>query len=444
MRSALPKVLHQIGGKSMLQHIIETSIELNPSVIHVVVGHGKDMVIEAIDKRQITNGNETRINWVEQTEQLGTGHAVMQAISHVDQSSTVLILNGDTPLIQPETLLPLIRSDNSLNLLTVELDDPSGMGRVLRNSEGFIQGIVEHKDANSDQLLVKETNTNCMSGKAHQINKWLSTVKNQNAQNEYYLPDIVTGAVNDSFPVNASQPTRKEEVAGVNSRSDLCKLERIYQTNQADLLLSSGVTLLDSARIDIRGDCQFGLDCIVDVNVIFEGKVSIGKNCFIGANSIIKNSRIGNNCTIEPNSLIDQSIVGNDCNIGPFARLRPGTKLGEKVKIGNFVETKKASIDDESKVNHLSYVGDSLIGKSVNIGAGVITCNYDGVNKHQTSIGDDVFIGSGSQLVAPLNIGKGATIGAGSTITTDAPDEVLTISRSKQKSIRGWVKPSKK
>ncbi len=428
----------------MLQHIIETSIKLKPQTIHVVVGHEKDWVTREINKLNVVEETGALINWVEQAEQLGTGHAVMQAISWANPSSTILILNGDTPLIQPETVSPLITHSESLNLLTVELDDPVGMGRVIRDEEGQIRKIVEHKDANPGQLLIKEINTNCMAGNAAQITKWLARIKNQNAQNEYYLPDIIVGAVSDGVPVNGIHAHKQEEVAGVNSRLDLSKLERKYQSIQANRLLFEGVTLLDPDRLDIRGECQIGMDCVIDINVIFEGDVSIGNNCVIGANSIIKNSTIGDQCIIEPNSLIDQSILGDGCQIGPFARIRPGTHLGKRVKIGNFVETKKSKIDNESKVNHLSYVGDSLIGKSVNVGAGVITCNYDGANKHQTSIGDDVFIGSGSQLVAPVEIGKGATIGAGSTITKNAPEGTLTIGRSKQKSIPDWVKPSEK
>ena len=446
MRSTLPKVLHPIGGQSMLQRIIATAAELEADVIHVVIGHGKDQVIQSIEGSSLPEQTKKRINWVEQTEQLGTGHAVMQAMAFIDDQSTILILNGDTPLINAQTLAPLIHTsqhNENLGLLTVVLDDATGMGRILRNQAGQICGVVEHKDASPEQLEIHEINTNCMAGPAGKIRDWLSNLDSENAQNEFYLPDIVSAAAQSSCEVSGYAPSHPIEVAGVNSKTALSLLERAFQAKQAEQLMSSGVTLMDPARVDIRGHCQFGTDCIVDVNVIFEGDVVIGDHCYIGANSIIRDSVIGGHTSIEPNSLLDQTETGQHCTIGPYARLRPGTRLGDGVKIGNFVETKNSHIAESSKVNHLSYVGDSEVGQHVNIGAGVITCNYDGANKHKTMIGDDVFVGSNSQLVAPVCVGPGATIGAGSTITKNVPADSLTLTRGKQKSIEGWIRPSK-
>lgn len=446
MRSTLPKVLHPIGGQSMLQRLIKTAAQISPDVIHVVIGHGKDQVIDTIANSSLPESDKRMINWVEQTEQLGTGHAVVQAMEFVNNESMMLVLNGDTPLIRTDTLTPLLNSskeNNSLSLLTVCLDDATGMGRILRDESGHIFGVVEHKDADPDQRKIREINTNCMAGPAGKIRAWLSNLDSNNAQGEYYLPDIISAAAKSSHPVMGYSPQNPIEVAGVNSKADLSQLERAFQAGQAEQLLNEGVTLMDPSRIDIRGNCHFGTDCTVDVNVILEGDITIGDHCHIGANSIIRDSVIGDHTVIEPNSLLEQTQTGEHCTIGPFARLRPGTRLADGVKIGNFVETKNSHIAESSKVNHLSYVGDSEVGQHVNIGAGVITCNYDGANKHKTVIGDHVFVGSNSQLVAPVALGSGATIGAGSTITKDVPANSLTLTRGKQKSIEGWNRPSK-
>ena len=422
----------------MIHHIIEAVGALSPKGIHIIVGHSKDIVIEAINQLPLQQQVADSLQFVEQKEQLGTGHAVMQALPSISPESTAVILNGDIPLIATNTLRRLIDHGDNLNLLTVTLDDPSGMGRIIRDSQHNIIGVVEHKDADADQILIKEINTNCMAGNAGQIKSWLENIDNQNAQGEYYLPDAIGNAVANNVTVSGMAADHDFEVLGVNSKRDLHQLERIYQRQQANSLLEQGVTLMDADRIDIRGSCEFGADCVLDVNVILEGNVNIGNNCSIGPNVLIRDSVIGDGSNIDANSVIDQSQIGENCNIGPFARVRPQTNLAKGVRIGNFVETKKSEIGEGSKVNHLAYVGDSTIGKNTNIGAGVITCNYDGVNKHQTIIGDNVFVGSDSQLVAPVEIGNNATVGAGSTITQDVDADALAITRVQQRSIARW------
>ena len=390
--------------------------------------------------------DKKRFNWVEQKEQLGTGHAAMQALPKVKRNATVMVLNGDCPLVTPQTLRKVARLSASagVNLMTVEMDNPTGLGRIVRDAKGKIIGIVEEKDADTSQRAITEVNTNCLATNAKKLQHWLSTVNRNNAQNEYYLTDAIAGAVNDGMTVKSVSPAHVRETMGANSKSDLAVLERIYQQQQTTLLMEKGVTLMDPARVDVRGTCQFGNDCVVDINVIFEGKVKVGDGVSIGPNTVIRDATIGHATVIEANCVIDNATIGKACNIGPFARIRPETVMKDLVKIGNFVETKKSIIGIGSKANHLSYVGDSEVGKAVNIGAGVITCNYDGANKHKTIIGDNVFVGSDSQLVAPVTIAKGATIGAGSTITDDVDLDVLAVSRARQRSIKNWKRPVKK
>lgn len=437
MRSALPKVLHPLAGKPLLAHVIETAKQLEPAAIHVVYGHGGELVKERI--------NEQRINWVEQARQLGTGHAVEQAMPGVDDSSTVLILYGDVPLIQPKTLQGLLDpKGDALELLTVMLADPSGYGRIVRDSVGQVRAIVEHKDASDEQRQIREGNTGILACPAARLRSWLKRLDNSNAQCEFYLTDIIALAVADGMAVNASIVADDHEVAGVNDRVQLAELERNYQQRCAETLMRNGATLLDPARFDLRGTATVGQDVVIDVGVVFEGEVVLGDRVRVGANCVLRDVRIGDDVTIEPMSLIEQAEIGNQCNIGPFARIRPGTKLADKAKVGNFVEIKNSVIGQASKVNHLSYIGDTTMGDAVNIGAGTITCNYDGANKHRTVIGNRVFVGSDTQLVAPVTVSDDATIGAGSTITRDAPAGDLTLSRSKQTTISGWKRPVKR
>ena len=444
MHSDLPKALHRVGGKPMLQHLLETATGLKPARIHVVVGYGKAQVISAIEEHCPSLISDKQPRWVEQARQQGTGHAVLQALPDIAGDSSVLILNGDVPLISLGTLKRVVAHGENLNLLTVSLDDPHAMGRIIRNDQNAIVGIIEETDATKAQKNIKEVNTNCLCARAHQLNRWLTSINSTNAQNEFYLTDAIEYAVRDGVSIQSISPDSYTEILGVNSKADLGRLERIYQLQVADNMMKQGITLLDHSRFDLRGTCDFGQDCVVDINVILEGRVKLGHGVMIGPNTIIRNSTIGENCMIEANSLIDNAVVGRNCRIGPFARIRPGTVLEDEVRIGNFVEVKNSLIKDQSKVNHLSYVGDSEVGKHVNLGAGVITCNYDGANKHKTVIGDDVFVGSSSQLVAPLTIADGATIGAGSTITHDVTRDSLAVARVRQRSVRNWKRPEKK
>jgi len=440
MMSGLPKVLHTLAGKSLLEHVVCCADELEPTKIHIVIGHQAERVKSALDDRQ-TNAE---IQWVEQHQQLGTGHAVIQALPGIDASSSVLILAGDVPLIQADTLRPLCEPGSDINLLTAVLPDASGFGRVLRDpATTAVTEIIEHKDASDQQRSIREINTGVMAASAGQLETWLSRIKNNNAQSEYYLPDIIALAVSDNKTVNAVVTHDVVQISGVNSRQDLAKLERGYQRQLADQLMTNGVGLADPSRIDIRGELSTGRDCMIDINAIFEGEVTLGERVKIGPNVVIRNSHIGDDCVIEANSIVDSARIENLCQVGPFARIRPQTHLHSRAKIGNFVEIKKSEIGEASKVNHLAYVGDSKLGSRVNIGAGVITCNYDGVNKFQTIIGDDVFVGSDCQLIAPVEIGAGATIGAGSTITKDAPADTLSLSRAKQVQFNDWRRPVK-
>ena len=438
MKSSLPKVLHQIGGKSILQHVVDTVAALGVTKLHIIVGHKAEEVKAAIRVDDLES-----VNWCTQSEQLGTGHAVQQAIPHLSQNSKALILNGDIPLISTESLSDLINLDSRFSLMTATLEDPTGLGRIIRSDDGAIQNIVEERDATPAQKSIAEINTNFMCIEATDLSEFIHQLKSNNDQEEYYLTDVVALAADKGLEISACNPLQEHEILGVNSKSELAQLERIYQKIQAQKLMHSGVTVLDPNRIDIRGTSEFGRDCCIDVNVVLEGTNQIGDNCVIGPNCILKNVVMGDNCRIESHSVLEQTTIGNHCTIGPFARIRPETELGDSVKIGNFVETKKSSLGNETKVNHLSYVGDSTVGERVNIGAGVITCNYDGANKHQTIIGDDVFVGSDSQLVAPVSIASGSTIGAGSTITTQVEQDTLAVSRARQRNIAGWKRPQK-
>jgi len=439
MRSKLPKVLQPLADKPLLQHVIDTAQQLHCDEVITVIGHGAESV-----QSSVTGNN---LVFAMQEQQLGTGHAVVMANEYYSEDDTVLILYGDVPLTTQNTLtdlLSLVDDSNPLALLTITLEDSTGYGRIVRDQHSSVQAIVEQKDANPEQLAIKEINTGIMAVKGAQLKKWLSSLDNSNAQGEYYLTDIIAMAVNDGFKVQTTQPVNELEVLGVNDKRQLQGLERAYQKLLADELMVKGVTLIDANRIDIRGTVETAEDVQIDANVILAGLVRLGENVEIGANCILKNVTIADNTVIHPFSHLEDCIVGEDCIIGPYARLRPGTELANHAKIGNFVETKKAKIGQGSKINHLSYVGDTDMGQEVNIGAGTITCNYDGVNKHKTIIGDRVFVGSDTQLVAPVQIGDDATIGAGSTITKDAPQAQLTLSRSKQLTIASWQKPTKK
>ena len=436
MRSNLPKVLHPIAGTSMLEHVIQTAQTLSPEQIIVVAGHGIKQV-----KQQLKN---SVVKIVEQAQQLGTGHAVDQALPLIDDEHQVLVLYGDVPLIEAETLQTLIKSqpDKGIGLLTVNLEKPMGYGRIIRDSEGLVSEIVEQKDANEAQLKIHEVNTGILCADSKSLKQWLSNIDNNNAQGEYYLTDCIAMAAKGAGVI-ACHPTSELEVEGVNSRVQLASLERRYQLDKANRLLEQGVTLIDPARLDIRGELNCATDVLIDINVIIEGKVVIESGAVIGANVILKNCVIGSDTEIKPNTMIEDAEIGAKCSVGPFARIRPGTVLKEGAFIGNFVETKKTVLGKQSKASHLSYLGDAVIGQGVNVGAGVITCNYDGANKFTTVIEDGAFIGSDSQLVAPVTIGKNATIGAGTTVTKDVTAEDLCISRTPQKHISGWQRPVK-
>jgi len=438
MKSNIPKVLHGLAGKPMLEHVIDTAQELDAANIHIVYGHGGDQVK--------THLGDHKLIWAEQSQQLGTGHAVQQAMPAIDNSSIVLILYGDVPLIKKETLQQLIATvnDNQMGLLTVKLENPTGYGRIVRNESAQIEKIVEHKDASEAELTIDEVNTGIMAVRSSELHKWLDRLDNKNVQGEYYLTDIIEMAVTDGIQVIGTCASDEVEVTGINDKVQLQIMERAYQLRQAENLMREGATMMDAARFDLRGSCTIGKDVSFDVNIIIEGTVTLGSHVSIGANVILKDAVIGDHVTILENSVIDQAEVGSGSKVGPFARLRPDTVLAEETHIGNFVEIKKSYVGKGSKINHLSYIGDSEIGKRVNIGAGTITCNYDGANKYKTIIGDNAFIGSDSQLVAPVVIGAGATIGAGSTITKDTEENKLTLSRSKQLSIEGWKRPQKK
>ncbi|MDH5785246.1 MAG: bifunctional UDP-N-acetylglucosamine diphosphorylase/glucosamine-1-phosphate N-acetyltransferase GlmU [Chromatiales bacterium] len=436
MRSTLPKVLHRLANKPLLQHVIDTAYALIPHAVHVVYGHGGELVKQGI--------SDEGIQWAEQAEQLGTGHAVEQAVANIEDDSTVLVLYGDVPLVTAQTLQALMSHvGDGIALLTMQLDNPDGYGRIVRNIEGKVERIVEQKDASADELAITEVNTGILAVDGSKLRSWLRRLENSNAQGEYYLTDIIAMAVADGFEVSALVTKDEAEVAGVNDRVQLAQLERVYQQRQAERLMRAGVTLLDPNRFDLRGTVECGTDVVIDTNVILQGKVKLGSGVSIGSGSILTNVVVGDGVEIAPMSVIEDAVIGNGCAIGPFARIRPGTELADKAKVGNFVEIKNSQIGTGSKVNHLSYIGDTTMGAEVNIGAGTITCNYDGANKHRTVIGDNAFIGSDSQLVAPVTIGEGATIGAGATITKDVGQGELSLSRVPQRAIKGWRRPKK-
>lgn len=438
MRSDLPKVLHPIGGKALVNHVVDTVRHLGSDNIVVVVGHGA----EQVEQRLLADD----ICFVKQLEQLGTGHAVLQALPQLRDDAKVLILYGDVPLTQAHTLQKLVDSvsESQMGLLTVSLPNPTGYGRITRNTQGQVTAIVEHKDASDEVRKITEINTGIMAIYGKQLKSWLPKLTNNNAQGEFYLTDVIAMAVQDGIAIHVEQPETIEEVEGINNRQQQAALERFYQQRLATQLMEAGVTLLDPQRFDCRGQLSTGQDVVIDVNCVFEGEVSLGDGVVIEPNCIIKNSTIGAGTHIKAFSHIEDAVIGNHADIGPYARLRPGTQLADQVKIGNFVETKKAVIGIGSKVNHLSYVGDALVGAGVNIGAGTITCNYDGVNKFKTEIGDNAFIGSNSALVAPIKIGQSATVGAGSTVTKDVEANELTIARARQRNIQNWERPAKK
>jgi bifunctional UDP-N-acetylglucosamine pyrophosphorylase/glucosamine-1-phosphate N-acetyltransferase len=436
MKSDYPKVLHKIAGKPMLEHVILTATETQKSIgegkIHVVIGHESDKIKQKLGKYNL--------NWVYQEQQLGTGHAVQQAIPYCKGADMILVLYGDVPLISSMSLesLLLACNGNRLALLTINITNPSGYGRIIRDGFGKIQAIVEDKDATSEQLAINEVNTGIIAIPGKSISAWINKLKNNNSQKEYYLTDIVAMAVENKVSVVHVQPGNAIEVDGVNSKLQLMELERTYQKQKAISLMLSGVTILDPSRIDIRGELSTEHDIIIDINVIIEGKVTIEKYVTVESGCIIRNSYIKAGAHIKANSIIEDSIVGENCNVGPFARLRPGTKLSNDVNVGNFVEIKNSTVATYSKINHLSYIGDSTIGEQVNIGAGTITCNYDGENKHQTIIEDNTFIGSNSALIAPVTIAYSSTVAAGSVITDDVPKKALSIARGRQKNIENW------
>ncbi|ALP54273.1 bifunctional N-acetylglucosamine-1-phosphate uridyltransferase/glucosamine-1-phosphate acetyltransferase [Candidatus Tenderia electrophaga] len=438
MRSALPKVLHKLAHKPLVEHVIDRAKQLGAEDIHVVYGHGGDAVPTTLA--------HCEVDWVKQAQQLGTGHAVAQAIPHIPAERDVLVLYGDVPLTSAETLKNLIQlaRQSGFGLLTISLDDAAGYGRILRGDDGRVLRIIEHKDASEAERAITEVNTGILATSRKNLARWLERLDNDNAQGEYYLTDIVAMAVADAIDISTTSPSDEFEVLGVNNKRQLAALERAYQQQQAERLLDGGVTLRDPARIDIRGNVRCGTDVIMDVNLVLEGEIDIGDKVEIGPNCLISNSRIESGARILANCVIENAVVGKDSQVGPFSRLRPETVLAEATHIGNFVEIKKAQIGQGSKVNHLSYVGDAVIGRNVNIGAGTITCNYDGANKHLTEIGDEVFVGSDTQLVAPVKVGAGATIGAGSTITKAVAAGALALSRAKQISKSGWQRPMKK
>jgi bifunctional UDP-N-acetylglucosamine pyrophosphorylase/glucosamine-1-phosphate N-acetyltransferase len=437
MRSRLPKVLQPLAGRPLLAHVMDMAAGLDDARLHVVYGHGGDQVPARFADRQVS--------WVEQAEQLGTGHAVEQAMPGIADDATVLVLYGDVPLVRPETADSLIEAaTRGVALLTVRMDDPTGYGRIVRDRDGRVTSIVEQKDADAEERSIDEVNTGLMAVPADRLRDWLSRLDNANAQGEFYLTDIVALAVADRVPVAAVQAGDPEEVMGVNDKVQLAEAEAAVRRRRVDELMEQGATVADPARVDVRGKVTCGQDVFLDVGVVLEGEVRLDDRARVGPYCIVRDSHIGEGAEIHPYSLVEGAEVGTGCSVGPFARLRPGAQLETGAKVGNFVEVKNSRLGEGSKANHLSYVGDTTVGRDTNIGAGTITCNYDGANKHRTVIGDRVFIGSGVELVAPVEIEEGATIGAGSTISKRAPAETLTVARSRQVSIRGWQRPVKK
>jgi bifunctional UDP-N-acetylglucosamine pyrophosphorylase/glucosamine-1-phosphate N-acetyltransferase len=438
MNSDLPKVLQPLAGRPLLAHVIATARSLEPASVHVVYGHGGDQVLEALRAEPV--------KWVQQAQQLGTGHAVLQVAPQLPDDALILILYGDVPLITRETLEKLIAlaSTRELGLLTVELDDPTGYGRVVRDSRGRVRRVVEQKDASKKELAIDECNTGVLAAPARNLKKWLGRLKNDNAQREYYLTDVISMAVKDRIIVKPLLATSVEEVLGVNDKSQLAVVEAAYRRRRAGDLMSAGATVIDPQRLDVRGSVELGRDVFLDVNVVFEGRVRLGNRVRIGPGCVIRDAVVGDDTEIFAHCVVDNAIIGESCRVGPFARIRPSTTLAANVHIGNFVEVKNSQLGVGSKANHLTYLGDTVVGADVNVGAGTITCNYDGANKWPTHIEDRAFIGSGSMLVAPVRIEAGATIGAGSTITQNAPREQLTLGRARQVTIEGWQRPKKR
>ena len=442
MYSDKPKVLHQLAGKSLLEHVHHTASMLETRGIHVVYGYHGDQLIEDL--------SHLNVDWVEQSEQLGTGHAVKQALPNIPDKDLVLVLYGDVPLITVDTLNELVSAarasatgESRFALLTSIVDDPGGYGRIVRNDVEEVIRIVEEKDASDDEKKICEINTGMMVVNGKALKQWVEKLESDNVQNEYYLTDVIDMAVKEGLKINTVQPHSVVEIRGVNDRAQLSELERYYQLIQAHQLMRRGITIMDPVRFDLRGDLEIDSDCSIDINVILEGRLKIGRGVRIGANCIIKDTVIDDDVEILPNSIIENAVIGKSCRIGPFARIRPETVLNENVHIGNFVETKKSVVGSGSKINHLSYIGDSEVGTGTNIGAGVITCNYDGANKHKTIIGDNVFVGSDVQLVAPVSISSGATIAAGTTVTKDVAENELAMSRTPQQSMSDWKRPKK-
>ncbi|HAS23130.1 MAG TPA: UDP-N-acetylglucosamine diphosphorylase/glucosamine-1-phosphate N-acetyltransferase [Idiomarina loihiensis] len=438
MRSELPKVLHKVANKPMVEHVIDTARSLKPDAINLIYGHGGDQLKQAIAGDDLT--------WVEQREQLGTGHAVQQVIPHLKSSEKVIILYGDVPLLTESTLIKLVTAsaNTSLGLLTMTLAEPTGYGRIVRNERRSVTGIVEQKDANAQQLAINEVNTGIMIADSDKLKSWLEQLSNDNAQKEYYLTDIVAMAAREGVNIATAQPDNAQEVEGANNRQQLASLERALQQRQAEELMTQGATLIDPARFDCRGKLSAGSDVTIDINAVFEGNVVLGDRVVIEPNCVIRNSVIGDDTIIRANSHIEDAKVAKGCKVGPFARLRPGAELADEAQVGNFVEMKKSRLGKGSKASHLTYLGDTQVGEYANIGAGTITCNYDGVNKALTEIGDGAFIGSNSSLVAPVSIGKNATVGAGSVITRAVADDELAVARGKQRNISGWQRPQSK
>ncbi|GKX57343.1 bifunctional protein GlmU [Leminorella grimontii] len=437
MYSDLPKVLHLLAGKPMVQHVIDTASKLGAKQVHLVYGHGGDVMKETLAGQPV--------NWVLQAEQLGTGHAMQQAAPYFADDENILMLYGDGPLISEQTLRRLVdaKPEGGIGLLTVKLDDPTGYGRIVREGDKVVS-IVEHKDASDEQRKINEINTGILVANGADMKRWLSQLDNNNAQGEFYITDIIGLAHREGRRIEAVHPARVSETEGVNNRLQLARLERIYQAEQAERLLLEGVMLIDPARFDLRGELVHGRDVVIDTNVIIEGRVVLGDRVRIESGCVLKNCVIGDDSVISPYSVIEDAVLGLGCTVGPFARLRPGAELEDEAHVGNFVEMKKARLGKGSKAGHLSYLGDADIGDRVNIGAGTITCNYDGANKFKTVIGDDVFVGSDTQLVAPVSVAKGATIGAGTTVTKDVGENELVISRVAQRHITGWQRPVKK
>jgi len=437
MQSSIPKVLHVVGGRPLLEHVLNVASDLSPDTLNVVIGHGGAEVKARIEAPDVA--------WVDQAERKGTGHAVIQAMDNVDPSATVLVLYGDVPLIEKTTLEQcMAAASDGIGIVTVEMSDPKGLGRILRGADGRISAIIEEQDATEQQRTIKEVNTGILAASSATLAPLLASIETHNSQGEYYLTDVISLAASSGTQVTGVNAICPEEVQGINDHIQLAAVERHFQRREAERLMVSGVTLADPARLDLRGTLTAGRDCFIDINVVIEGTVAIGDNVSIGPGCVVTDSELADGVVVEAHSVVEGAIVGSRCRLGPFARVRPGTELAEGARIGNFVETKKAIIGAGTKANHLAYLGDSTIGAECNIGAGTVTCNYDGVDKNETHIGDGVFVGTNSTLVAPLTIDEGAYVAAGSTITSKVDSEDLAVGRARQRNIQGWVPPTKR